>query len=75
VMHRSGLQSRARDAEPGPGGVEAGDKWTVHAMVASGFGAALSHRLTVDERDRAVRVLEPWFAIRLTGPEQGASPG
>src|SRR5262245_12061651 len=29
------------------------DNWTVHAMVAAGFGAALSHRLTVDERNRA----------------------
>src|SRR5262245_46161882 len=39
------------------------DNGTVQAMVAAGFGVALTYRLAVDERDAAVRVLQPGFAI------------
>ena len=39
------------------------DNGTVQAMVAAGFGIALTYKLAVDERDTAVRVLQPGFAI------------
>ncbi len=39
------------------------DNGTVQAMVAAGFGIALTYKLAVDERDTAVRVLHPGFAI------------
>lgn len=39
------------------------DNGTVQAMVAAGFGVALTYGLAVDERDAAVRVLQPGFAI------------
>jgi len=32
-------------------------------MVAAGFGVALTYSLAVDERDAAIRVLQPGFAI------------
>ena len=69
IASRSCTQSADTEAYLRSRGVEprvvfrSDDNGTVQAMVAAGFGVALTYRLAVDERDQAVRVLQPGFAI------------